>query len=190
MLALQYFLAINTRQSKHHIGHTAKKFDYKFMCTIACDDLESELEYKDVSKLDVSSSFMVGLSLTTTQSLASVQNGDMEIIWHLQLKNQLLKNNNQTLGEKNKVLPVPNSLPIIISASRYASKDAKELCLVIEVYSLLPDHLHHFIPASHFQSLLEQRLQGGHSGEIGKLYLMAGCIFGLDLSYFDLSFMK
>ncbi|KAG1736410.1 uncharacterized protein EDB91DRAFT_1250033 [Suillus paluster] len=87
-------------------------------------------------------------------------------------------------------LPVPNPSPVITSASRYASKGAEELCLVTEVYSLLLDHLHRFVPTSHFQSLLEQHLQGGCSSEIGKLRLMAGRIFGLDLSYFDLSFMK
>ncbi|KAG2365655.1 hypothetical protein BDR07DRAFT_1481108 [Suillus spraguei] len=37
---------------------------------------------------------------------------------------------------------------------------------------------------------LEQHLQGGCSGEIGTICLMAGCIFGLDSSYFDLIFMK
>ncbi|KAG1730132.1 uncharacterized protein EDB91DRAFT_1252785 [Suillus paluster] len=202
-------------------------------CPITHDDSESELDYNDVSELDALSSVTVGIS-STTQSSASVQGGDMEVI--LQLENQSLKNNNRTLGEKNKILasnqrrrssaqvpdelkaynvelltfackygviaemfppehhvlrlPVPNPPPIIISASHYASKSAEELCLVTEVYSLLPDHLHHFIPTSHFKSLLEQHLQGGHSSEIGKLCLMAGRIFGLDSSYFDLSFMK
>ncbi|KAG2348729.1 hypothetical protein BDR05DRAFT_995132 [Suillus weaverae] len=193
-------------------------------------DSESKLEYNS----DVPSSFVAGTA--TTQSSASLQDGDMEIIRCLQLENQFLKNNNQMLGENNKVLasnqcrrssvqvpdklkafdiklstfarkygviaemfppehrilrlPVPNPPPIIISPSHYATKGAKELCLVTEVYSLLLDHLHRFVPTSHFQSLLEQHLQGGHSSEIGKLRLMAGRIFGLDSSYFDLSFMK
>ncbi|KAG1783209.1 hypothetical protein EV702DRAFT_1191641 [Suillus placidus] len=203
---------------------------------ITYDDLESELDYNGTSESDAPSSVMVGISSNTTQSSAAVQDGDMEIIQSLQLENQLLKNNNRTLGEKNKILasnqrrrssaqvpdklkaydvelstfarkygviaemfppehrvlrlPVPNPPPVIISASRYASKSAKELCLVTEVYSLLPDHLHRFVPTSHFQSLLEQHLQGGRLSEIGKLRLMAGRIFGLDSSYFDLSFMK
>lgn len=37
---------------------------------------------------------------------------------------------------------------------------------------------------------LEHHLQGGHSSEIGKIRLMAGHIFGLNASYFDLSFMQ
>jgi hypothetical protein len=124
----------------------------------------------------------------------------LKIIRRLQLENQSLKNNNRTLGEKNKVLvsnqcrhssaqvpdelkafdielstftrkygviaemfppehrilrlPVPNPPPIIISPSCYATKGAEELCLVTEVYLLLPDHLHCFIPTSHFQSLV------------------------------------
>ncbi|KAG2123408.1 hypothetical protein DEU56DRAFT_917456 [Suillus clintonianus] len=201
---------------------------------IAHDDSESELDYNDISDLD--NAPVAGISSTTTQSSASVQGGDMEIIRSLQLENQSLKNNNRTLGEKNKILAsnqhrrssaqvpdelkaydvelstfahkygviaemfppehrvlrllVPNPPPMIISASRYASKSAEELCLVTEVYSLLPDHLHCFVPTSHFQSLLEQHLQGGRSSEIGKLRLMAGRIFGLDSSYFDLCFMK
>ncbi|KAG1891642.1 uncharacterized protein F5891DRAFT_1211218 [Suillus fuscotomentosus] len=203
---------------------------------IAHHDSESELEYDDASESDVLSSYVAGTTSITTQSLASLQGGDMEIIWCLQLENQSLKNNNWMLGEKNKVLasnqhrcssaqvpdelkafdielstfackygiiaemfppehhilrlPVPNPPPVIISPSHYSTKGAKELCLVTELYSLLPDHLHHFIPTSHFQSLLEQHLEGEHSSEIGKLRLMAGHIFGLDSSYFDLSFMK
>lgn len=124
----------------------------------------------------------------------------LKIIRRLQLENQSLKNNNRTLGEKNKVLasnqrrrssaqvpdelkafdielstfarkygviaemfppehrilrlPVPNPPPVIISPSRYATKGAEELCLVTEVYLLLPDHLHRFVPTSHFQSLV------------------------------------
>ncbi|KAG2046377.1 hypothetical protein BDR06DRAFT_977512 [Suillus hirtellus] len=154
-------------------------------------DLESELEYDDASESDL---------------LASLQDGDME------LENQSLKNNNWMLGEKNKVLvsnqhrclsvqvpdelkafdielstfackygiiaemfppehhilrlPVPNPPPIIISPSHYSTKGAKEFYL------------------------LEQHLQVGHSSEISRLCLMAGHIFGLDSSYFDLSFMK
>ncbi|KAG2155873.1 uncharacterized protein EDB93DRAFT_1247516 [Suillus bovinus] len=193
---------------------------------IAHHDSDSELEYND-SESDIPLSYVAGtVASTTTQSLASLQGGDMES----------LKNNNWTLGEKNKVLasnqrrhssaqvpnelkafdielstfsrkygviaemfppehrilrlPVPNPPPVIISPSCYSTKGAEELCLVTEVYLLLPDHLHRFIPTSHFQSLLEQHLQGGHSSEISKLRLMAGHIFGLDSSYFDLSFMK
>jgi len=51
-------------------------------------------------------------------------------------------------------LPVPHPPPMIISPTRYASKSAEELCLVAEVYSLLPDHLHRFVPTSHFQLLV------------------------------------
>ncbi|KAG2103988.1 uncharacterized protein F5147DRAFT_775694 [Suillus discolor] len=50
-------------------------------------------------------------------------------------------------------LPVPKPPPAILSGSRYATKSAEELCLVTELYSLLPDHLHRFVPTSHFQSL-------------------------------------
>ncbi|KAG1840104.1 hypothetical protein C8R48DRAFT_679648 [Suillus tomentosus] len=85
-------------------------------------------------------------------------------------------------------LPVLNPPPAIISGSRYASKSAEELGLVTELYSLLPDHLHWFVPTSHFQLLLEQQLQGGRSSEIGKLRVMAGRIFNLDPSYFDIGF--
>ncbi|KAG1786170.1 uncharacterized protein HD556DRAFT_1450025 [Suillus plorans] len=145
------------------------------------------------------------------------QDGDMEIIRRLQLENQMLKNNNRTLGEKNKTLssnqhrrsktnvpdelkafdvelgtfsrkygivaemfppvhhilklPVPNPPPTILSGSRYASKSAEEVCLVTELYSLLPGHLHRFVPTTHFQSLLEHHLQGGRSSEIGKLFV-------------------
>ncbi|KAG1846022.1 hypothetical protein F4604DRAFT_1977349 [Suillus subluteus] len=199
-------------------------------------DSESELEYDDGSESDVPSSFVAATTSATTQSSASLQGGDMEIIRRLQLENQSLKNNNRTLGEKNKVLasnqrrrssaqvpdelkafdielstfarkygviaemfppehrilrlPVPNPPPIIISPSRYATKGAEELCLVTEVYLLLPDHLHRFVPTSHFQSLLEHHLQGGRSSEISKIRLMAGRIFSLNASYFDLSFMQ
>ncbi|KAG1741140.1 hypothetical protein EDB19DRAFT_1908166 [Suillus lakei] len=171
----------------------------------------------------------------TTQSSASLQGGDMEIIQRLQLENQSLKNNNWMLGEKNKVLasnqhrsssvqvpdklkafdielltfarkygviaemfppehrilrlPVPNPPPIIISPSRYATKGAEELCLVTEVYLLLLDHLHCFVPTSCFQSL-STISKVDAPARPGKLHLMAGCIFGLDSSYFDLSFMK
>jgi hypothetical protein len=51
-------------------------------------------------------------------------------------------------------LPVPHPLPMIIFPTRYASKSAEELCLVAEVYSLVPDHIHRFIPTSHFQLLV------------------------------------
>ncbi|KAG1844844.1 hypothetical protein DFJ58DRAFT_843936 [Suillus subalutaceus] len=87
-------------------------------------------------------------------------------------------------------LPVPKPPPAILSGSRYATKSAEELCLITELYSLLPDHLHRFVPTTHFQSLLGQHLQGGRSSEIGKLRVMAGRIFGLDSSYFDTSFTK
>ncbi|KAG2109516.1 hypothetical protein DEU56DRAFT_920338 [Suillus clintonianus] len=145
---------------------------------IAHDDSESELDYNDISDLD--NAPVAGISSTTTQSSASVQGGDMEIIRSLQLENQSLKNNNRTLGEKNKILAsnqrrrssaqVPDELkaydvelstfahkygviaemfppehrvlrllvpnpPPIISASRYASKSAEELCLVTEVFT-------------------------------------------------------
>ncbi|KAG2086951.1 uncharacterized protein F5147DRAFT_659072 [Suillus discolor] len=50
-------------------------------------------------------------------------------------------------------LPVLKPPPAILSGSRYATKSAEELCLVTELYSLLPDHLHRFVPTSHFQSL-------------------------------------
>ncbi|KAG1720905.1 uncharacterized protein EDB91DRAFT_1256769 [Suillus paluster] len=199
-------------------------------------DSESELEYHDASELDVPLSFVAVTASATTQSSASLQGGDMEIIRCLQLENQSLKKNNRMLGKKNKVLAsnqhrrssvqVPDELkafdielstfarkygviaemfppehrilrllvsnppPVIISPSCYATKGAEELCLVTEVYLLLPDHLHRFVPTSHFQSLLEHHLQGGCSSKIGKICLMAGHIFGLDLSYFDLSFMK
>ncbi|KAG1808958.1 uncharacterized protein BJ212DRAFT_1484816 [Suillus subaureus] len=85
-------------------------------------------------------------------------------------------------------LTVPNPPPAILSGSCYASKSAEELCLVTELYSLLPDHLHQFVPTSHFQSLLEQQLQGGRLSEISKLRVMAGQIFGLNPSYFDTGF--
>ncbi|KAG1748381.1 uncharacterized protein EDB91DRAFT_1245087 [Suillus paluster] len=168
------------------------------------------------------------ISLTSRQSSVSntrqrpQQHGDMEIIRRLQLENQMLKNDNCTLGEKNKTLssnqrrcsnthvpdelkafdaelatfsrkygivvemfppmhhvlklPVPNPPPTILSGSRYASKSAEELCLITELYSLLPGHLHRFVPTTHFQSLLEHHLQGGRSSEIGKLRVMAGQI--------------
>ncbi|KAG1730406.1 uncharacterized protein EDB91DRAFT_1252670 [Suillus paluster] len=87
-------------------------------------------------------------------------------------------------------LPVPNPPPAILSGSHYATKSAEELCLVTELYSLLPDHLHRFVPTTHFQSLLGHHLQGGRSSEIGKLRVMAGHIFGLDSSYFNTSFTK
>lgn len=51
-------------------------------------------------------------------------------------------------------LPVPKPPPAILSGSRYATKSAEELCLVTELYSLLPDHLHRFVPTTHFQSLV------------------------------------
>ncbi|KAG0695729.1 hypothetical protein DFH29DRAFT_879836 [Suillus ampliporus] len=184
---------------------------------IAHDDSESELDYNES---DAPLSVAVGISPTTTQSLASVQDGDMES----------LKNNNRTLGEKNKILasnqrqclsvqvpnelkaynvelstfackygviaemfppehrilrlPVSNPPPVIISASHYASKSAKELCLVTERLIMnSPQSLN-------LKTELEQCLQGGRSSEISKLCLMAGHIFGLDSSYFDLSFMK
>ncbi|KAG1720436.1 hypothetical protein EDB19DRAFT_1835989 [Suillus lakei] len=183
----------------------------------------------------------VAVDILSTASQSSVSNshrqqqhGDVEIIRRLQLENQMLKNDNRTLGEKNKTLlsnqcrcsstqvpdelkvfdvelltfsckygvvvemfppehcilklPVPNPPPTILSGSRYASKSAEELCLVTKLYSLLPDHLHQFVPTSHFQSLLEQQLQGGRSSEIGKLRVMAGQIFSLNPSYFDTSF--
>ncbi|KAG1891836.1 uncharacterized protein F5891DRAFT_1197278 [Suillus fuscotomentosus] len=85
-------------------------------------------------------------------------------------------------------LPVPNPPPAIISKSHYASKSAEELSLMSELYSLLPDHLHWFVPTSHFQLLLEQQLQGSHSSAIGKLRVMAGQIFSLNPSYFDIGF--
>ncbi|KAG1759605.1 hypothetical protein EDD22DRAFT_955741 [Suillus occidentalis] len=87
-------------------------------------------------------------------------------------------------------LPVPKPPPAILSGSRYATKSAEELCLITELYSLLPDHLHRFVPTTHFQLLLGQYLQGGRSSEIVKLRVMAGRIFGLDSSYFDTSFTK
>ncbi|KAG1756660.1 uncharacterized protein EDB91DRAFT_1241705 [Suillus paluster] len=87
-------------------------------------------------------------------------------------------------------LPVPNPPPAILSGSHYATKSAEELCLVTELYSLLPDHLHRFVLTTHFQLLLGHHLQGGCSSEIGKLRVMAGCIFGLDSSYFDTGFTK
>ncbi|KAG1787604.1 uncharacterized protein HD556DRAFT_1312640 [Suillus plorans] len=149
----------------------------------------------------------------------------------------MLKNNNHTLGKKNKTLsanqwqlssstqipdelkafdaelatfshkygiiaemfppthrilklPVPNPPSAILSGSHYATKSAEELCLITELYSLLPDHLHHFVPTTHFQSLLGHHLQGGRSSEIGKLRVMAGHIFDLDSSYFDTGFTK
>ncbi|KAG1879780.1 hypothetical protein F4604DRAFT_1537666, partial [Suillus subluteus] len=83
-------------------------------------------------------------------------------------------------------LPVPEPPPAILSGSRYATKSTEELCLVTELYSLLPDHLHCFVPTTQFQSLV----CGGRSSEIGKLRVMAGRIFGLDSSYFNTSFMK
>ncbi|KAG2043249.1 hypothetical protein BDR03DRAFT_1005326 [Suillus americanus] len=43
---------------------------------IAHDDSESELDYNDISDLD--NAPVAGISSTTTQSLASVQGGDME----------------------------------------------------------------------------------------------------------------
>ncbi|KAG1828217.1 hypothetical protein EV424DRAFT_1289110, partial [Suillus variegatus] len=154
---------------------------------------------------------------------------------HLQLENQALKNDNRSLGEKNKTLssnqcrrssaqvpdelkvfdvelstfsrkygivaemfppehrilklPVPNPPPAIISRSRYASKSAEELGLVTELYSLLPDHLHRFVPTSHFQSLVRQSIMlCSRSSEISKLRVMAGRIFSLDPSYFDIGF--
>ncbi|KAG1746430.1 hypothetical protein EDB19DRAFT_1905884 [Suillus lakei] len=144
------------------------------------------------------------------------QHEDMEIIQCLQLENQTLKNNNRALDELKAFdaelatfsrkygiiaemfppthrilkLPVPKPPPAILSGSRYATKSAEELCLVTELYSLLPDHLHCFVLTTHFQSLLGQHLQGGRSSEIGKLRVMAGRIFGLDSSYFDTSFTK
>jgi hypothetical protein len=51
-------------------------------------------------------------------------------------------------------VPVPNPPPAILSGTRYANKSAEELCLVTELYSLLPAHLHHFVPTSHFHSLV------------------------------------
>jgi hypothetical protein len=51
-------------------------------------------------------------------------------------------------------LTVPNPPPVILSGSRYATKSAEELCLVTELYSLLPDHLHRFVQTTHFQSLV------------------------------------
>ncbi|KAG2112053.1 uncharacterized protein F5147DRAFT_651154 [Suillus discolor] len=162
------------------------------------------------------------------------QQAPCHIVRRLQLENQALKNDNRTLGKKNKTLlsnqcrcsstqvpdelkifdvelstfsckygivvemfppehhilklPVSNPPPAIISGSCYASKSAEELGLVTELYSLLPDHLHRFVPTSHFQLLLEQQLQGGRSSEISKLRVMAGQIFSLDLSYFDIGF--
>ncbi|KAG2029342.1 hypothetical protein BDR03DRAFT_1018515 [Suillus americanus] len=156
----------------------------------------------DSNELD-SPSVAVDTSSTTSRSLVSnshrqQQHGDIEIVWCLQ-ENQMLKNDNHTLGEKNKTLSsnqrqcsstqvldklkvfdvelstfsrkygvvaemfppehrilklvVPNPPPAILSGSCYASKN----------------HLHRFVPTLHFQSLLEQQLQGGRSSEIGKL---------------------
>jgi hypothetical protein len=51
-------------------------------------------------------------------------------------------------------LTVPNPPPIILSGSRYATKSAEELCLVTELYLLLPDHLHRVVQTTHFQSLV------------------------------------
>ncbi|KAG1893063.1 uncharacterized protein F5891DRAFT_1196876 [Suillus fuscotomentosus] len=203
--------------------------------------IQSDASESDFDDLE-SPSLTAGISSTASrQSSETVSNsrrqqshGDVEIVQHLQLENQALKNNNHTLGEKNKTLssnqcrrssaqvpdelkvfnvklstfsckygivaemfppehrilklPVPNPPPAIISRSRYASKSAEELGLVTELYSLLPDHLHRFVPTSHFQLLLEQQLQGGRSSEIGKLRVMAGRIFSLDPSYFDIGF--
>ncbi|KAG2141968.1 hypothetical protein DEU56DRAFT_911302 [Suillus clintonianus] len=197
----------------------------------------SELDSDDLD----SPSVAVDIASTASQpsvsnSRGQQQHGDIEIVRHLQLENQMLKNDNRTLGEKNKTLlsnqhqrssaqvldelkafdvelstfshkygvvaevfpsehrilklVVPNPPPAILSGSCYASKSAEELGLVTELYSLLPDHLHRFVPTSHFQSLLEQQLQGGRSSEIGKLRVMAGRIFSLDPSYFDTGFMN
>jgi hypothetical protein len=51
-------------------------------------------------------------------------------------------------------LPVPKPPPVILSGSHYATKSTEDLCLVTEPYSLLPDHLHCFVPTGHFQSLV------------------------------------
>ncbi|KAG1906806.1 uncharacterized protein F5891DRAFT_1182216 [Suillus fuscotomentosus] len=193
--------------------------------------VQSDASESDFDDLD-SPSLTAGISSTAShQSSETVSNsrrqqshGDIEIVRCLQLENQALKNDNCTLGEKNKTLssnqrqhsstqvpdelkvfdvelltfsrkygivaemfppehcilklPVLNPPPAIISGSRYASKSAEELGLVTELYSLLPDHLHQFVPTSHFQSLLEQQLQGGRLSEIGNL----------DLSYFNIGF--
>ncbi|KAG1896769.1 uncharacterized protein F5891DRAFT_1192664 [Suillus fuscotomentosus] len=200
-----------------------------------CHVIQSDASELDFHDLD-SPSLTAGISSTASrQSSETVSNshrqqshGDVE------LENQALKNDNCTLGKKNKTLlsnqcwhssaqvpdelkvfdvelstfsckyrivaemfppehcilklPVPNPPPAIISGSRYASKSAEELGLVTELYSLLPDHLHRFVLTLHFQSLLEQQLQGGRSSEIGKLRVMAGRIFSLNLSYFDIGF--
>jgi len=45
-------------------------------CPIAHDDLESELDYNDVSDLDAP---VIGISSTTTQSSVSVQGENMEV---------------------------------------------------------------------------------------------------------------
>ncbi|KAG1726526.1 uncharacterized protein EDB91DRAFT_1254295 [Suillus paluster] len=158
-------------------------------------------------------------SAAISQSLVSnaqmPQNEDMEIIRRLQLENQTLKKDNlpdelkafdaelATFSCKYGIiaemfppmhcvlkLTVPNPPPTILSGSHYETKSAEELCLVTELYSLLPDHLHRFVPTTHFQSLLEHHLQGGRSSEIGKLRVMTGRIFGLDPSYFNTSFTK
>ncbi|KAG1884710.1 hypothetical protein F4604DRAFT_1919192 [Suillus subluteus] len=81
-----------------------------------------------------------------------------------------------------KALPV--SIPPSERAARYANSAAEEDALLSELYSILPQHLHHLVASNHFHKILQQSLEAGQSSEIIKLRRVGSRIFNLDSNYF------
>ncbi|KAG2081486.1 hypothetical protein BD769DRAFT_1683949 [Suillus cothurnatus] len=113
-----------------------------------------------------------------------------------QLKNQALKERLRAVEEQNKVLSantallkvtLPNPVPPLNTAARYATTGSQEIATLAELYDTLPQHLHHLVPMNRFSHVFSKALCAGCASELNKLRSAAGQIFDLPQHYFAIS---